>query len=84
MTNPTDLIDRSNGRDRFLRRALIADAAISGTTGLLMLLGAGVLQEMLGMPRRSCDTPASVFSRSRLFSSISRGATVSRERASGP
>lgn len=34
----------------FLRRALIADATISGATGLLMLLGAGFLDGLLGVP----------------------------------
>jgi hypothetical protein len=34
----------------FLRRTLVADAAISGATGLLMALGAGMLQELLGVP----------------------------------
>jgi hypothetical protein len=34
----------------FLRRALYADAAISGATGLLMMLGAGLLKDILGVP----------------------------------
>lgn len=34
----------------FLRRVLLADALISGATGLLMLLGAGVLTSMLDLP----------------------------------
>ena len=34
----------------FLRRALVADAAISGATGVMMLLGAGLLQGLLGVP----------------------------------
>jgi hypothetical protein len=34
----------------FLRRALVADGAISGTTGLLMVLGAGLLEGLLGLP----------------------------------
>ena len=34
----------------FLKRVLIADAAISGTTGLLMLFAAVPLQEFLGLP----------------------------------
>lgn len=34
----------------FLRRALLADAGISGATGLLMALGAKTLEERLGMP----------------------------------
>ena len=35
---------------RFLRRALLADAAMSGAAGLLMLLGAEVLAPLLGLP----------------------------------
>jgi hypothetical protein len=34
----------------FLRRALVADAVISGSTGLLMLAGAGFLETWLGVP----------------------------------
>jgi hypothetical protein len=34
----------------FLRRVLLADALISGATGLLMLVGAGVLTSMLDLP----------------------------------
>lgn len=34
----------------FLRRSLIADAAISGATGLLMLFGADVLSGILRVP----------------------------------
>ena len=34
----------------FLRRALVVDAAISGSTGVLMMAGAAPLQEMLGIP----------------------------------
>ena len=34
----------------FLRRVLLADAAISGATGLLVMLGAGFLHEFLGLP----------------------------------
>jgi hypothetical protein len=33
-----------------LRQALVADAAVSGATGLLMLLGAGFLAGLLGLP----------------------------------
>jgi hypothetical protein len=32
------------------RRALIADAAASGATGLLLLAGAGLLDRLLGLP----------------------------------
>jgi len=35
---------------RLLRRTLIADAVISGTTGLLMFLGAATLATLLGVP----------------------------------
>lgn len=34
----------------FLRYALMADAAVSGFTGLLMAVGAGSLSTMLGLP----------------------------------
>lgn len=34
----------------FLRRALMADAAVSGATGVLMLVAAGVLASLLGLP----------------------------------
>jgi len=34
----------------FLRRALLADAAVSGAAGLLMAAGAGPLQELLHVP----------------------------------
>ena len=34
----------------FLRKALLADAAISGATGLLLALGAGYLADLLGVP----------------------------------
>lgn len=33
-----------------LRRALLADAAVSGATGVLMLLGAGLLEGLLDVP----------------------------------
>jgi hypothetical protein len=38
------------GLSPFLRRALLADALISGATGLLMLIGANVLASLLGLP----------------------------------
>jgi len=38
------------GLSPFLRRALLADALISGATGLLMLIGANVLASILGLP----------------------------------
>jgi hypothetical protein len=34
----------------FLRRGLLVDGVISGATGLLLLFGAGFLQELLGVP----------------------------------
>src|SRR5262245_30611718 len=34
----------------FLRRALVLDAAASGATGLLMVVGAGLLEGLLGLP----------------------------------
>jgi hypothetical protein len=34
----------------FLRRALMLDAAASGTTGLLMIAGAGLVEGLLGLP----------------------------------
>jgi hypothetical protein len=39
-----------SGTSLFLRRILIADAVISGATGLLMAFGADALQELLGVP----------------------------------
>jgi hypothetical protein len=38
------------GLSPFLRRALLADALISGATGLLMLIGANILASLLGLP----------------------------------
>lgn len=35
---------------KFLRGSMLADAVISGATGLLMLAGAGVLTSWLGVP----------------------------------
>jgi hypothetical protein len=40
----------SPGPSSFLRRALVADAAISGSTGVLLILGAGPLSGALGIP----------------------------------
>jgi len=34
----------------FLRLALVADAAVSGFTGLAMILGAGIVDGLLGLP----------------------------------
>jgi hypothetical protein len=36
--------------DLFLRRAILADAVLSGATGLLMIVGAGFLAELLAIP----------------------------------
>jgi hypothetical protein len=36
----------------FLRRALLADAAVSGAAGLLMAAGAGPMQELLHVPKQ--------------------------------
>jgi hypothetical protein len=37
-------------RSTFLRRVLLADGIISGTTGLAMFLGAAALGDLLGLP----------------------------------
>src|SRR5436190_3963046 len=37
-------------RPNFLRYALLADAIASGTTGALMIAGAGLLENVLGLP----------------------------------
>jgi hypothetical protein len=37
-------------RSSFIRRVLVADAVISGATGLLMLAGSGFLAGLLGVP----------------------------------
>jgi hypothetical protein len=34
----------------FLRQALLADAVLTGATGLLLLLGAGLLEPLLALP----------------------------------
>jgi len=47
MSTRSDLIDRP---PVFLRRALIADAAASGATALLVIAGAGLLEGLLGLP----------------------------------
>jgi hypothetical protein len=41
---------QKRGESTFLRRALLADAVISGATGLLMLTGASLLETWLGVP----------------------------------
>jgi hypothetical protein len=53
MTNRTASFDRpatGSTEDLFLRRVLLADAAASGATGALMLVGAGLLEPLLGLP----------------------------------
>ena len=37
-------------QNTFLRYAMLADAAASGATGLLMIAGAGLLEGLLGLP----------------------------------
>ena len=37
-------------QNTFLRYALLADAVASGATGLLMIVGAGLLEGLLGLP----------------------------------
>ena len=37
-------------RSSLVRRLLVADAVISGATGLLMLAGSGILEGLLGVP----------------------------------
>jgi hypothetical protein len=39
-----------NGPSGLLRMALVADAVITGVTGLAMFLGAGLLAALLGLP----------------------------------
>jgi len=39
-----------NRRSTFLRRALLADAVLSGATGLMMIAGADVLSGLLDLP----------------------------------
>lgn len=47
MNTLTHQINRSPG---FLRRALMLDALASGATALLIIAGAGLLEELLGLP----------------------------------
>ena len=44
-----ELVDASSSAAAFLRRTLLADAAISGSTGVALLLGADPLGELLGL-----------------------------------
>ncbi|HTR58376.1 MAG TPA: hypothetical protein VMM27_09385 [Casimicrobiaceae bacterium] len=46
----SDLTRMSSRTSPFLRRVLLADAATSGATGLLMMLGAGAAGELLAVP----------------------------------
>ncbi len=39
-----------NSPSKLLRRVLLADAATSGAIGLLMMLGSGLLEQLLGLP----------------------------------
>jgi hypothetical protein len=50
MSHVTTADDRSVDSTLFLRRALLADAGMSGAAGLLMLLGVDVLAGLLGLP----------------------------------
>ena len=47
--SPARIVPRSKS-SLFLRRALLADAVVSGAAGLLMLLGADLLAGLLGLP----------------------------------
>jgi hypothetical protein len=49
MTTRTNLIDLSQPSS-LLRLALLADAAVSGVTGLAMVIGAGYADTLLGVP----------------------------------
>jgi hypothetical protein len=49
MNSRINLMDLSQPSS-FLRLALLADAAVSGATGLAMMLGAGVVDGLLGVP----------------------------------
>lgn len=49
MNSRINLMDLSQPSS-FLRLALLADAAVSGVTGLAMMLGAGVVDGLLGVP----------------------------------
>jgi hypothetical protein len=42
--------DRRGETSPFLRRALVADAVISGAAGVLMLAGAVLVEDLLGVP----------------------------------
>jgi hypothetical protein len=42
--------DMSAHRSSFVRRILVADAILSGATGVIMLAGSGVLEGLLGVP----------------------------------
>ncbi len=42
--------DTANRSDLFLRRALLADAVISGATGVMTMAGSAMLKDLLGLP----------------------------------
>jgi hypothetical protein len=50
IANDKEVVMSSFHPSRFLRNALAADALASGATGALVLFGAGVLADMLGLP----------------------------------
>jgi hypothetical protein len=51
MPNSTkELVMWTNDSSSLLRKVLLADAVVSGATGLLLLLGAGMLTALLGVP----------------------------------
>ena len=49
MTSMTNVANVPSA-DLFLRRAILADAVLSGATGLLMIAGAGFLADLLAIP----------------------------------
>ena len=50
MTTHTSTLSPLTATSTFLRTVLLADALVSGATGLLMLLGAGPLEPLLQIP----------------------------------
>jgi hypothetical protein len=50
MTTTTSTFAPLARTSTFLRQVLLADAVVSGATGALMALGAGVLEPLLGVP----------------------------------
>jgi hypothetical protein len=55
-----ELAMKTRDHTLFLRRVLLADAAASLATGLLMLLGAGMLGPLLGLPEALLRTAGAV------------------------